>query len=225
MDFGTHEDGGGGKKKGLARLAKTSSLSNLENLSITEKNENVDEHYSFTDDFNHKKPHPDMQQHSCSRTAVKHSGSVNLLPNKINFSALSGQNFDGKTEESSISEYSSLSLPSHLQSDPCSDTEFLKTSKSTTPEKNIANQYDQASVSEKATEASLFAHESHLSPPLIKRSSSMTYLTEAFSHVHNIFMFPAHAPVVADGSFDNSLLCLNKLLFHFKQLLQIFFNV
>ncbi|KAK4287797.1 hypothetical protein Pmani_039144 [Petrolisthes manimaculis] len=218
MEPASQEDGGGGRKVGLARLAKNhslsgslSSLQNGDGKALDEKDEpgssRVTQRASTT---------PPDQQVSPLRGFGKQGSAVNLLPNKMNVSELSGQAGDrrSKSEEDTLS----FDSPCHAHI-PCSDPDFIRNTKSgirpsqSLPlgeakdvkaskgeEANSKRKDDQVSPKLKGSSAAnatpkktspLLSRRSRLAPPQVKRSSSMTRLSEAINQIRNVCVYPA----------------------------------
>ncbi|XP_064093024.1 inositol polyphosphate 5-phosphatase E-like isoform X2 [Macrobrachium nipponense] len=181
MDHHLLEDGGTGKKMGLARLAKScSSSSSMNSLSGVEKMKNKNDNNDvqedrkpeeFSMDFHHSSPG--------SRVVVKQSGTVTLLPSKVNVVSYSGyQSCENVNTRTSINE-NLCSFESVGQSLPSGDPDFQLTPKENTT----------SCVTLQSVEGDT-GHHSHL-PPQIKRSNSLTRLSEVINQIHNLCMFPA----------------------------------
>ncbi|XP_066940437.1 inositol polyphosphate 5-phosphatase E isoform X2 [Macrobrachium rosenbergii] len=188
MDHHLLDDGGTGKKMGLARLAKScSSSSSVNSLSSVEKMKNKNDSNDVEEDrklqefsmnFHHSSPG--------SRVVVKQSGTVTLLPSKVNVVSYSGyQLCENMNTRTGINE-SLRSFESVGQSLPCSDPDFQLTPK----EENITSYVTLQSVEGDKSHSPDIGHHSHL-PQQIKRSNSMTRLSEVMNQIHNLCMFPA----------------------------------
>ncbi|XP_045623507.1 uncharacterized protein INPP5E isoform X2 [Procambarus clarkii] len=227
MDSLTQDDSGGGRKMGLARLAKTRNLSgSLNSLQTMEGKPDEKDDLNSPNDTQRSLDPPYDVQVSPMRSLSKQSAAVNLLPNKMNVSELSGQQASDRKGKSASLEEDVLSLDStgytHV---PCSDPDFIRNTKSgiranqcnpVANQKGITDNYEQqgdrsvnafdkdspvmktestSSVTPKLSP--LLSRRSRLAPPQVKRSSSMTRLTEAINQIHNLCVFPAQ-PVPVD---------------------------
>lgn len=174
---------------------------------------------------------PPDQQVSPLRSFGKQSPAVNLLPNKMNVSELSGQAGDrrSKSEEDTLS----FDSPGHAHI-PCSDPDFIRNAKSgirtsqSLPlaeakdvavskgeEENSKTKDGQVSPKMKGSSGAnatpkktspLLSRRSRLAPPHVKRSSSMTRLSEAMNQVHNVCVYPAQPiPTVIQVCEDNGI--------------------
>ncbi|XP_053642270.1 uncharacterized protein INPP5E isoform X2 [Cherax quadricarinatus] len=225
MDSISQDDNGGGRKMGLARLAKTRSLSSsLNSLPMEGKPEEKDDINNVHDTERSLDPSYDVQA-SPLRSLTKQNATVNLLPNKMNVSELSGQQACDRKGKGVNMEEDLVSLDSvghtHV---PCSDPDFIRNAKSgirVNQCNSVTNQRDAAGSNEQQGDKSvsatdkdspkikrestssvtpklspLLSRRSRLAPPQIKRSSSMTRLTEAINQIHNLCVFPAQPVVV-----------------------------
>lgn len=165
------------------------------------------------------------------RTLNKQTATVNLLPNKMNVSELSGQQTSDRRSRGTSVEEDSLSLDSvgHVHV-PCSDPDFIRNAKPggkatqslplsgrrrsagycDTPGVMVSSPSDGHSpkVKSEITPAAtprlsspLLSRRSRLAPPQVKRSSSMTRLSEAINQIHNLCVFPAQPVTITQVSF------------------------
>ncbi|XP_050699163.1 phosphatidylinositol polyphosphate 5-phosphatase type IV-like isoform X6 [Eriocheir sinensis] len=172
---------------------------------------------------------PGDQQASPLRNFSRQStAAVTLLPNKMNVSELSGQQQlqqqTGERRARSVQE-ESLSLDSaSIVYVPCSDPDFIRNPKSNvrgTQSCPVAASRNSVCGGEQleghitpgqALRAAKLGRDSlkklspllprraQLAPPQVKRSSSMTRLTEAFNQLHNVCLFPAHPTTMVEKS-------------------------
>ncbi|XP_050699164.1 phosphatidylinositol polyphosphate 5-phosphatase type IV-like isoform X7 [Eriocheir sinensis] len=170
---------------------------------------------------------PGDQQASPLRNFSRQStAAVTLLPNKMNVSELSGQQQlqqqTGERRARSVQE-ESLSLDSaSIVYVPCSDPDFIRNPKSNvrgTQSCPVAASRNSVCGGEQleghitpgqALRAAKLGRDSlkklspllprraQLAPPQVKRSSSMTRLTEAFNQLHNVCLFPAHPTTMVE---------------------------
>lgn len=163
---------------------------------------------------------PGDQQGSPLRNLSKQgTAAVTLLPNKMNVSELSGQQqLQQQPGERRIrgAQEDSLSLDSAgIGYVPCSDPDFIRNPKSnirgtqSCPMAGGRNsicggeQLERHVAAGRSLKAArpgkdslknlspLLPRRAQLAPPQVKRSSSMTRLTEAFNQIHNVCVFPA----------------------------------
>lgn len=155
----------------------------------------------------------------------------------MNLSELSGQQpIDRKGRDTSLEE-DLLSLDSVGRTQVfCSDPDFIRSAKSagrtnqchpmvnqrgsggSSEQKDMmarsATNKDSHKIKNESTcstprksSSSQYSRRSRLAPPQVKRSSSMTRLTEVVHQIHNICVFPAHpltsAEVSSNGNFSN----------------------
>lgn len=250
------------KKMGLARLAKARSISNsLNNLQFIDDNPEELTRYSdmLTPDFTipavvlttptqspqsplnlpslpndtlrAQEQHTEVQG-SPLRSFNRQGAGVNLLPNKMNVSTLSGQPTEKKNKGASPDD-DVVSIDSSHGQVPCSDPDFIRSGKSgikgSPPRQKIAAEGDRQSVKSdsmnsgdspgkksesssgspgKKSESSsgssgfyspMLARRSRLEPPKVKRSRSLTRLTEAINQIHNLCVFPAQPKVAPEN--------------------------
>lgn len=250
------------KKMGLARLAKARSISNsLNNLQFIDDNPEELTRYSdmLTPDFTipavvlttptqspqsplnlpslpndtlrAQEQHTEVQG-SPLRSFNRQGAGVNLLPNKMNVSTLSGQPTEKKNKGASPDD-DVVSIDSSHGQVPCSDPDFIRGGKSgikgSPPRQKIAAEGDRQSVKSdsmnsgdspgkksesssgspgKKSESSsgssgfyspMLARRSRLEPPKVKRSRSLTRLTEAINQIHNLCVFPAQPKVAPEN--------------------------
>lgn len=226
MDSNTQDDSGVGRRMGLARLAKTHSLSSsLNNLQRMEGKPDEKDDIS-SPHVTHRVHDQSSELHASPlRSLNKQSAAVSLLPNKMNLSELSGQQpIDRKGRGTSLEEdWLSLDSGGHYQI-ICSDPDFIKNAKPagrTNHSHPMVNQRGSSDGSEQEdtkaaykdsqkikTESSYsishklsrqLSRRSHLAPPQVKRSNSMTRLTEAVNQIHNICVFPARQLAKAES--------------------------
>ncbi|XP_037793686.1 inositol polyphosphate 5-phosphatase E-like isoform X6 [Penaeus monodon] len=250
------------KKMGLARLAKARSISNsLNNLQFIDDNPEELTRYSdmLTSDLTipavvlttptQSPPSPlnlpslpndtlrAQEQHtevqgSPLRSFSRQGAGVNLLPNKMNVSTLSGQPTEKKNKGASPDD-DVVSVDSSHGQVPCSDPDFIRGGKSgikgSPPQQKSAAEGDKQSVKSdsmnsgdspgkksesssgspgKKSESSsgssgfyspMLARRSRLEPPKVKRSRSLTRLTEAINQIHNLCVFPAQPAVAPEN--------------------------
>ncbi|XP_071514602.1 inositol polyphosphate 5-phosphatase E isoform X3 [Panulirus ornatus] len=226
MDSKTQDDSGVGRRMGLARMAKTHSLSSsLNNLQRMEGKPDEKDDIS-SPHVTHRVHDQSSELHASPlRSLNKQSAAVSLLPNKMNLSELSGQQpIDRKGRGTSLEEdWLSLDSGGHYQI-ICSDPDFIKNAKPagrTNHSHPMVNQRGSSDGSEQQdtkaaykdsqkikTESSYsishklsrqLSRRSHLAPPQVKRSNSMTLLTEAVNQIHNICVFPARQLAKAES--------------------------
>lgn len=250
------------KKMGLARLAKARSISNsLNNLQFIDDNPEELTRYSdmLTPDFTipavvlttptqspqsplnlpslpndtlrAQEQHTEVQG-SPLRSFNRQGAGVNLLPNKMNVSTLSGQPTEKKNKGANPDD-DVVSIDSSHGQVPCSDPDFIRGGKSgikgSPPRQKIAAEGDRQSVKSdsmnsgdspgkksesssgspgKKSESSsgssgfyspMLARRSRLEPPKVKRSRSLTRLTEAINQIHNLCVFPAQPKVAPEN--------------------------
>lgn len=161
-------------------------------------------------------------QGSPLRSFNRQGAGVNLLPNKMNVSTLSGQPAEKKNKGASPDD-DVVSIDSSHGQVPCSDPDFIKGGKSgmkgSPSQQKIAAEVDKQSVKSdsmnssdspgKKSESSsgssgfyspMLARRSRLEPPKVKRSRSLTRLTEAINQIHNLCVFPAQPAVAPEVS-------------------------
>lgn len=152
--------------------------------------------------------------------------AVTLLPNKMNVSELSGQQPPAQQtgeRRTRGAQEDSLSLDSAgIGYVPCSDPDFIRNPKSNvrgTQSCPMAGGRNSVCGGEqleghvgsgqtlKAAKpgrdslkklSPLLPRRAQLAPPQVKRSSSMTRLTEAFNQIHNVCLFPAQPVSVVE---------------------------
>ncbi|XP_047482397.1 inositol polyphosphate 5-phosphatase E-like isoform X6 [Penaeus chinensis] len=171
-------------------------------------------------------------QGSPLRSFSRQGAGVNLLPNKMNVSTLSGQPTEKKNKGASPDD-DVVSVDSSHGQVPCSDPDFIRGGKSgikgSPPQQKIAAEGDKQSVKSdsmnsgdspgkksesssgspgKKSESSsgssgfyspMLARRSRLEPPKVKRSRSLTRLTEAINQIHNLCVFPAQPAVAPEN--------------------------
>ncbi|XP_063608888.1 uncharacterized protein LOC134783059 isoform X5 [Penaeus indicus] len=171
-------------------------------------------------------------QGSPLRSFSRQGAGVNLLPNKMNVSTLSGQPTEKKNKGASPDD-DVVSVDSSHGQVPCSDPDFIRGGKSgikgSPPQQKIAAEGDRQSVKSdsmnsgdspgkksesssgspgKKSESSsgssgfyspMLARRSRLEPPKVKRSRSLTRLTEAINQIHNLCVFPAQPAVAPEN--------------------------
>ncbi|XP_037793685.1 inositol polyphosphate 5-phosphatase E-like isoform X5 [Penaeus monodon] len=171
-------------------------------------------------------------QGSPLRSFSRQGAGVNLLPNKMNVSTLSGQPTEKKNKGASPDD-DVVSVDSSHGQVPCSDPDFIRGGKSgikgSPPQQKSAAEGDKQSVKSdsmnsgdspgkksesssgspgKKSESSsgssgfyspMLARRSRLEPPKVKRSRSLTRLTEAINQIHNLCVFPAQPAVAPEN--------------------------
>ncbi|XP_042857450.1 phosphatidylinositol polyphosphate 5-phosphatase type IV-like isoform X2 [Penaeus japonicus] len=227
------------KKMGLARLAKARSISNsLNNLQFIDDNPEVVlttptqsppsplNLPSLPNDTLRAQEQHTEAQGSPLRSFNRQGAGVNLLPNKMNVSTLSGQPAEKKNKGTSPDD-DVVSIDSSHGQVPCSDPDFIKGGKSgmkgSPSQQKIAAEVDKQSVKSdsmnssdspgKKSESSsgssgfyspMLARRSRLEPPKVKRSRSLTRLTEAINQIHNLCVFPAQPAVAPENQKGSS---------------------
>lgn len=169
---------------------------------------------------------PGDQQASPLRNLSRQSAAaVTLLPNKMNVSELSGQQqLQQQASERRVRgiQEDCLSLDSAtIGYVPCSDPDFIRNPKSNVRGTQSCPMAARNSVcggeqleehvkkgqTLKAAKSGrdslkklspLLPRRAQLAPPQVKRSSSMTRLTEAFNQIHNVCVFPAQPTTMVE---------------------------
>ncbi|XP_068236175.1 inositol polyphosphate 5-phosphatase E isoform X2 [Palaemon carinicauda] len=137
-----------------------------------------------------------MHQLSSSRVVLKHGGSVTLVPSKINVISLSGHQAWENVDKSSSPGERVCSFESADQSLPNNDPDFQMRHKM----HSVANRTVSQPVEGKKPHSPRTDDHSHSSPQ-IKRSNSMTRLSDVFNQIHNLCVFPAQ-PVTAKETYE-----------------------
>lgn len=165
------------------------------------------------------------------RTLSKQTATVNLLPNKMNVSELSGQSSgDRRSRGPSVEKDSQLMESVGPPYVPCSDPDLIRNikpggkasqslplcgQKCSTGNDDTFNESTSSTSGghspkvkgENITDATpkksspLLSRRTRLAPPQVKRSSSLTRLTEAISQIHNLCVFPAQPVSSSQVSF------------------------